>query len=552
MNRHASKEHWGSRIGVIMAVMGSAVGLGNFLRFPGQAAQYGGGIFMIPYLVALVFLGLPLAWAEWAMGRYGGVRGYNSSPGIYRSIWKTKFAGYAGTLAILIPVVIYMYYVYIEAWCLAYAVRYLGGQMNFESAQAADSFFNSFVGANAGHGGEVLEHAFAGRIGFLESAVFFLIICFAVNFFLIYRGLTKGIEWFCRWAMPALIVCAVIVLVRVLTLGTPDPAHPDQNVLNGLGQMWNPVKPGETWMDALERLENPEIWLAAASQIFFSLSVGFGIIITYSSYLKRDDDIALSSLTAVAGNEFCEVVLGGLITIPAAFVFMGMSIIENPPGTFGMGFSTLPNVFSHMAYGNVFGFLFFFLLFLAAVTSSLSMLQPAIAFLEEGVGLKRHSSVTILAFITAMGAMLVVYYSAGFKALDTMDFWVGTFAIFLLATFQSVLFAWVLGVDKGLEELSRGAEIRVPRVFRYILKYITPFYLLLVLGGWTYQNIVLPMIETRADGAETPRLVQAVEDPIVRLVLLFLLFVGLIFALLVGQAMRRWDRAEQAREEVSI
>ena len=118
------KETWASRVGVILAVTGSAVGLGNFLRFPGLAAQYEGGAFMVPYFIALLVLGLPLAWGEWAMGRFGGRHGYNSSPGIYRSICRHNAAAYLGVLGMIVPVVIYMYYVLIESWCLGYAWYY--------------------------------------------------------------------------------------------------------------------------------------------------------------------------------------------------------------------------------------------------------------------------------------------------------------------------------------------------------------------------------------------------------------------------------------------
>src|SRR5690606_5470441 len=129
-----------------------------------------------------------------------------------------------------------------------------------------------------------------------------------------------------------------IVLGRVLTLGTPDPAQPEQNVLNGLGFMWNPGDVGT-------QLLNPELWLAAAGQIFFSLSVGFGVIITYASYLHEKNDVVLSGLTATAANEFCEVALGGLITVPAAFIFLGVAGIAGQ-GTFGLGFTVLPQVFA--------------------------------------------------------------------------------------------------------------------------------------------------------------------------------------------------------------
>ena len=138
----------------------------------------------------------------------------------------------------------------------------------------------------------------------------------ALNIILVYRGLSGGIEKFCSFALPAMAVLAVIVLIRVLTLGTPNPALPDQNVLNGLGFLWNPD---------FSKLTDFETWLAAAGQIFFSLSVGFGVILNYASYLKKEDDIALSGFTASATNELFEVGFGGLITITAAFVFLGAS-----------------------------------------------------------------------------------------------------------------------------------------------------------------------------------------------------------------------------------
>lgn len=532
------KEAWASRIGVILAVTGSAVGLGNFLRFPGLAAQYGGGAFMIPYAVAFLLLGLPIAWVEWAMGRYGGARGYNSSPGIYRAIWKTRAAPYFGVLSMVIPVMIYMYYVYIEAWCLAYAMRYLFGAMTFETAVEYEQFFDAFVGSK-GHGNALMM---PGE-GLLGSAVFFLVVCFVINFVLIYRGLTRGIEWFCKWAMPALIVCALVVLVRVLTLGTPNPALPEQDVLAGLGYMWNP---GTNDGGMLKSLQNPEIWLAAAGQIFFSLSVGFGIIITYSSYLHRDDDIALSSVTACAGNGFCEVALGGLITIPAAFVFLGLTFVQNPPGTFGMGFVALPNVFGQMPAGNLFGFLFFFLLFLAAVTSSLSMLQPAIALLEEGLGLGRKASVALLGFITAVGAAFVVFFSQDFVALDTIDFWIGTFGIYVLATFQVILFGWVLGVDRGFEELRRGAEIRIPSFFKYVIKYVAPVYLLTIIGFWFYNEF----LTVPDDPEKLTRFQQIRESGEVQLSLALIFMVGVLFSLLIAQSVKRWRAAERKQVEV--
>ncbi len=529
-----SGEQWGSRIGVILAVAGSAVGLGNFLRFPGQAAQNGGGAFMLPYFISLLVLGIPLCWAEWTMGRYGGTKGFNSAPGIYSAVWRHRYAKYLGAVALLMPLMIYMYYVLIEAWCLGYALNYLSGDLMIgnggeidnliKQAQAqaktpltdADAatkgfgaFFDNFVGS--GQNGFALG-------GHGRKWLWVLAGVFLFNFFLIYRGVTKGIESFCRVAMPVMIVLALIVLVRVLTFGAPNPDKPDQSVLGGLNFMWDP-KP--------EKLLDPQTWLAASGQIFFSLSVGFGIIINYASYLSERDDVVLSGLTSSSVNEFIEVCLGGLITIPAAFIFLGIAAGEQ--STFGLGFNALPNVFAQMPGGRIFGFLWFFMLFIAAITSSVSMLQPVIAFLEEGFGLKRHASAALLGLITALGSGFVLYFSKNLTALDTMDFWVGSVLIFILAMIQAILYGWVLGIDKGDEEAHRGAHIRIPRLVQYMLKYVVPVYLLAIFIGFAVQNV--------------PGYVKSISDnPVAQGTIALILLVLGFLLLMVHIAGRRWER----------
>jgi SNF family Na+-dependent transporter len=302
---------------------------------------------------------------------------------------------------------------------------------------------------------------------------------FAANIWLIYRGLSKGIETFCTWAMPVMLLCGLVVLARVLTLGTPHPDFPERNVLNGLGFMWNPD---------FSKLGDFKAWLAAAGQIFFSLSVGFGVIVNYASYLRKQDDIVLSGLTASATNELFEVGFGGLITIPAAFVFLGASGAVG--STFGLGFNTLPVVFEYMGpFGRVMGAIWFFMLFLAAITSSLSMLQPVTAFFWEAFGMPRSRAVVLVAVVSLLGSLWVVYFSKDLVALDTMDFWVGTTFIFVLATVQIICFGWIFGVDRGLAEAHQGAAIRIPRIFRFIIKYVAPAYLLIVFAGFCTQNL---------------------------------------------------------------
>lgn len=523
--RRPRPQRWASRIGVVLAVSGSAVGLGNFLRFPGLAAKYGGGIFLIPYFVAVLLIGIPICWAEWTIGRYGGRLGHNSAPGILRAVTGWRYGHFLGVLALLVPVVVYMYYVYIEAWCLAYAWYYASGALPLgRDAAAYGAFFEQLVGSD--QNGAVLASAW-------QPALIALLAASAVNFGLIYRGLARGVEAFCRVAMPLLIVSALLVLLRVLTLGTPDPSLPERNVMSALGYMWNPKIPsGESLLSVLA---NPDIWLQATGQVFFSLSIGFGIIITYASYLREKDDLVLSGLAASATNEFCEVCLGGLITVPAAFLFLGAEPIQQVAGsTFGLGFRTLPLIFEYMPLGAFFGFLWFFLLFLAAVTSSISMLQPAISFLEEGFGLSRRRSVTVLGLGTAVGSFLVVYFSRDLVALDTMDFWVGQVGIFLLATIMVIVFAWVIGVDRGIAEAERGALMKLPRAFRFVIRYVSPTYLIVVFVFFLSENA-------------TTYGRQLLDHPPALLTALFLCLFTVVLTVLVHLAHRRWPTVEDGQ-----
>lgn len=533
------REHWNTRLGVILAVIGSAVGLGNFLRFPGLAAKYEGGAFMIPYFIALLVLGLPLAWAEWSIGRYGGRRGYSSTPGIYWAISKNRGLTLLGVLGVIVPVIIYMYYVIIESWCLAYAWYFLDGTMRELGLQAwaatgvapgtvgalpSKEPYNAFYGQFAGTAAN--GSAFVGR------AALFLGICFLLNFALIYRGVARGIEKFCLVAMPLLIVCAVVVLVRVLTL---------PNVTAGLGFMWNPPQDAEAWS---RTLLNPTMWLEATGQIFFTLSVGFGLIITYASYVRANDDIALSSLTAVSGNQFCEVALGGLITIPAAFLFLGAAQVTDASGsTFNLGFQTLPLVFEVMPMGYTIGFLFFFLLFLAAITSSLSMLQGAIALLEEGLNLNRQQSVALLGVVALAGSLFTLWFSEGFTALGTLDTWVGTLFIYLLATTQTLVFGWVLGVERGMAELDRGAAIRVPRLIGFMVKYVCPIYLGALFVAFLYDQII-----TKSGGM----FADVFRDRAVLYSVLFMFAVIALFLFFIARAIPRWRQRDELAAQAEV
>jgi SNF family Na+-dependent transporter len=466
------REHWGSKLGVILAVAGSAVGLGNFLRFPAKAVLNGGGAFMIPYFVAFLLLGIPLMWVEWTLGRMGGQRGHGTAPGMFDKLDGTgRWAKYLGIIGILGPFVILIYYMYIESWTLAYAWYSFTGHLPFGSGQEEMKAFLS------GYQGLVQNNYFSG----LGPALLFFGLTFLVNFFFIYKGLQGGIEKLSRYGMPVLLGLGVILAIRVLTLGTPDISLPELSVKNALGFVWNPD---------FSQLTSAKVWIEAAGQIFFTLSVGIGVILTYASYLRKRDDVALSGLTASATNEFCEVILGGSIVIPAAFIFLGGSagaLSAAQSGTFNLGFVTMPLIFGKIPMGALFSGLWFLLLFIAGITSSVSLIQPAVSFLEDELGWGRRRSVMVLGAVSLLACLPAIFF-LGHGFVDELDFWGGTLFLVVFAAIEIILFAWVFGINRGWQEMHQGARIRIPGIYKPIIKYVTPAYLLILLAVWSYQQ----------------------------------------------------------------
>ncbi len=470
------RDSWGSRLGVIMAVAGSAVGLGNFLRFPVQAAQNGGGTFMIPYFIALLLVGIPVMWVEWAIGRYGGGFEHSTAPGIFHSLWKkSRFIKYFGIIGIFGPLVILVYYTYIESWTLAYSffalVQKYSGIHDQSSMQA---FLRGFQGLE--------KNQFFSSIA---PAYGFFVITFVINMVVLNYGIRGGIERLCKIAMPILFAFAFILAIKVLSLGTPDASKPTWNIMNGLGYLWNPD---------FSRLKEAKVWLAATGQIFFTLSVGIGCILTYASYLKKGDDVALSGLSAVSMNEMAEVVLGGSIVIPAAFVFFGPMMMGDiaKSGAFNLGFVTMPLIFGNLPFSELLGFLWFALLFLAGLTSSVSMAIPAVSFLEDEFDLSRKKAVTIFGAVAFILCSLAIFF-LGKGVVDELDFWGGTFCLVVFATVEVILFGWMFGIEKAWEEVHHGADMRIPTIYKYVIKYVTPLFLLIVLAAWFWQDW-LPII----------------------------------------------------------
>lgn len=332
----------------------------------------------------------------------------------------------------------------------------------------------------------------------LWPAYILMLVTFALNFAILYKGISKGIERLAKIALPLLFLFAIILAIRIITLGTPDPAFPENTVANGFAFIWNPD---------FSALGNPNIWLAAAGQIFFTLSLGMGTIHAYASYLKPDEDIVLSGLSTAFTNEFAEVILGGSIAIPVAVAFFGLDATKQiaQGGAFNLGFVSMPIIFgsNHFPLGEVFGFMWFLLLFFAGITSSVAMGQPVVAFLEDEFGMDRKKAVTTLAIGVLMAVQFVIFFLK-FGFLDEMDYWAGTFGLVVFALIETILFMWVFGADKAWKEMNNGGDIQIPRFFYYVMKYVTPVILLILMIWWFIQSAVPTLLLENAKPENVP------------------------------------------------
>ncbi|WP_418262233.1 sodium-dependent transporter [Flavobacterium faecale] len=462
-------DSWGSRVGLILAMAGNAVGLGNFLRFPVQAVQNGGGAFIIPYLICFVLMGVPLLFIEWSSGRFGGKFGNHSTPYILDSMVKGRLLKYIGVFGIFTNMAVAAYYCYIESWTMSYVYHSIIG--TFEGMSQADvaGFFGNYID---------IAHS---TTGIPYEAVIFYVFCLVINTYILSKGL-KGIEKVAKVGMPLLILFGAILAIKGLTLGTSGASEifPDANAWDGLNFLWTPQ---------YGSLLDLKVWMAAAGQIFFTLSVGMGTVHCYAAYLDEKDDIALNAVSAGFMNEFVEVVLGSLIVIPIAAGYLGLDwVIEN--AGFGMAFQTMPYLFQQ--WGTliaVFAGVFWFgLLFFAGITSSLAMGTPWIGFMRDEFGWSQNKGAWSFGFIALiLGLPTVIFFQEG--VFDEYDYWAGTVSLVMFAMLETILFSWIFGLKKGWPAITNGADIKVPIIFKYIIKYVTPVMLIIIFMGSVFKPL---------------------------------------------------------------
>jgi SNF family Na+-dependent transporter len=457
-------ESWGSRVGLILAMAGNAVGLGNFLRFPVQAVQNGGGAFIIPYLVCFLLMGIPLLWIEWSMGRFGGKFGHHSTPFILDTMDRRRFWKYIGVFGIFTNIAVASYYCYLESWTMSYVYHSLAGTFRSMDQNQVAAFFVNYVDINT------------STTGIPYEAVIFFLLCLTLNTWILTKGLSGGVEKAAKIGMPLLILFGIFLAYKGITLQSGKEGALFGGSV-GLNFLWTPQ---------FDSLTNPKVWLAAAGQIFFTLSVGMGTIQCYASYVSKKDDIALNAMSAGWMNEFVEVVLGSAILIPISVGYLGIDkVVElTSSGGLGLGFRTMPYLFQQWGafVGAFAGVAFFGLLFFAGITSSLAMGTPWMGFMQDEFKWTREKSALSFGLIVlVLGLPTVLFFNEG--VFDEYDYWAGTVSLVVFALAETILFAWVFGIDKGWKEILDGADLKVPLFYKFVIKYITPVLLSAVFLG---------------------------------------------------------------------
>lgn len=438
-----NRPQWGTRAGFILAAVGSAIGLGNIWRFPGVAYENGGGAFFLPYLFALLTAGIPLLILEFTIGhKYRG-----SAPLSYARMRK----GFEplGWWQVAVSFVISTYYAVIIAWAMSYAY------FAFSQKWGKDPL-NFLVG-------DYLKVVDAGQVGSVVPGVFIpLVIVWIITLGILFRGVKKGIEFANRIFIPALVVLFLIIVVRALTL---------DGAIEGVNAFFKP-----NW----DVIMSGKVWVAAYGQIFFSLSIGFAIMVTYSSYLPKKSDLTNSAFITGFANSSFELLAG--IGVFAALGFMasqqGVAVDEVVSKGVILAFAVFPQIINEFpALNGLFGFLFFTCLVLAGMTSLISIVETYIAGIQEKFKVSRTKAVTIGGGLSALISILYAT-QGGLNFLDTVDAFINNYGVALAGLVQVILVAWVA---KELNNLQKHADevsdMRIGAWWQICLKFVTPLLL---------------------------------------------------------------------------
>lgn len=448
-----SRSEWGTRAGFILAAVGSAIGLGNIWRFPAEAYQNGGGAFFIPYLIALLTAGIPILIMEFTMGhKYRG-----SAPLTFRKInRKTEFVGWWG---VLVAFVISTYYSVIIAWAISYS--YFSLKLTW--GKDTGTFLT----------GDYLQTTDPGVFGgFVPGVLIPLIIVWTIVLFILGKGVRKGIEAANRIFIPLLVVTFLIIVIRAVTL---------PGALDGLQAFFQPD---------FSRIWDAEVWVAAYGQIFFSLSIAFAIMITYSSYLPKKSDITNNAFITGLGNSSFELLAGIGVFSALGFLALqtGQPIDEIVDGGVTLAFVVFPEIINQFpAFNQFFGFLFFVSLVLAGITSLMSITETYVAGIVDKFNISRTKAVL---FGGGLSAIISLIYATrgGLYILDTVDYFINQFGVAMLGLLEVILIAWVLRKLRTYREhANMVSDIRIGHWWTFSILIITP----IVLGYMMYRLVKL-------------------------------------------------------------
>lgn len=434
------RDNFSSKLGFVLATAGSAVGLGNLWRFPYLAAKYGGGIFLLTYLVLAVTFGFTLMIAEVSLGRktrLSGIRAFASLD---------KRFGLLGYLIFFIPLIIFPYYCVIGGWVTKYLAAFVSGHMQ---ATTGATYFTDFISSNT-------------------SPLFFMLFFLVITCSVIVMGVQKGVEKVSTVLMPLLVV--MIIFICIFTMMQPG-------AIDGILYY---LKPNFSDFSA-------STVLAALGQLFYSMSLAMGIMITYGSYMKKNDDLE-SSVTQVEIFDTAIAFLAGLMIVPAVYVFSGgdQSAMQSGPG---LMFITLPSVFNTMKFGSFIGAFFFILVFFAALTSSISLMETLVSMIDDRfhTGRKRTSA-GILIFAIIFGIPSSLGFGAwshitimGYSILDFWDFLSNSVLMPIAAFFTCVFIGYIVKPKFIIDEVESSGTFKRKGLFTVMIRYVAPICIVLIL-----------------------------------------------------------------------
>ena len=437
------RSSFSGKLGFVLSAAGASVGLGNIWRFPYLAAKYGGGIFLLIYILLALTFGYTMIMAETALGRMTK----KSPVGAYESFGKSKWLSFGGWINAVIPILIVPYYSVIGGWVIKYLVEYLLGH---GQALATDEYFSAFI-----------SNGLSTEICFIIFTMFTVVI--------IYAGVRNGIERVSKFMMPILVVLSLVI--AVYSVSRPG-------AMAGVKYFLVPNMDNFSWMTVV----------SAMGQMFYSLSIAMGILVTFGSYMKKETSIEESTQnveifdTAIA-------IMAGLMIIPAVFAFSG-----GDPDTLQAGpalmFITIPKVFANMGLGTAVGILFFMLVLFAAVTSSIALTESAVSTFEDELHWSRKKATVFMAVIMILlGTLSCLGYGPlsgvtviGMQFLDFFDFLTNSVMMPIAAIATCLLVSKVIGVAKIEQEVTDGGHpFRRKVIFQFMIQYLCPIFAAIIL-----------------------------------------------------------------------